>query len=204
MDNPAKEEREEARADALRALMVRYQAGEIEAFERLYEMLVPGIRGMLRRRRLTFGAELEDLTQETFLQIHRSRHTYSPGRPVEPWAFAIARHVYLMDRRHRQRKTSPDVSLSRPEEDFEPRPEVREAPTEERAALSRDSVDRALSATTGRRRLSVMLHHVWGYTFREIGKMLGVRPDTAKRRASRGVADLRKALREDEENEEAP
>ena len=33
------------------------------------------------------------------MQMHRSRRTYEPGRPVTPWVYAIARHVYLMKRR---------------------------------------------------------------------------------------------------------
>ena len=46
----------------------------------------------------------DDLLQETFMQIHRSRRTYEPGRPVTPWIYAIARHVYLMKRRSAGRR----------------------------------------------------------------------------------------------------
>lgn len=202
MSNPAKEEYETARSDELRRLMVRYQAGEMEAFESLYEELAPRIRGVLVRQRLDLGAELEDLVQETFLQMHRSRHTYSPARPVEPWACAIARHVYLMDRRQRKRKRGREISANLPEEVFDARPESHETHSVERSLVARDRVQRALPSTTGRRRVSLMLHHLWGFSFREIGRMMGVRPDTAKRRASRGVADLRQALRERDESEE--
>ena len=38
------------------------------------------------------------------MQMHRSRRTYEPGRPVTPWVFAIARHVYLMNRRSTGRR----------------------------------------------------------------------------------------------------
>ena len=76
--------------------MAAYQAGQSAAFERLYHALAPRLRGYL----ISLTASVpraEDLLQETFLQIHRSRHTYTPPRPVAPWAFGIARHVYLMD-----------------------------------------------------------------------------------------------------------
>ncbi len=172
--------------------MIRYQAGELEGFERLYERLAPRLRAWLARQRVDLGADVDDLLQESFLQIHRSRHTYSPERPVEPWAFAIARHVYLMDRRSRLRKQARE----------------RHDPTDRRepGAVSFESgidarrrVGRALSATTGKRRASVLLHHLWGYSFREIGRLLRVRPDAAKRQASRGVHDLRRELERDEE-----
>ena len=91
-------------ADArLRMLMVRYQAGEADAFEQLYTMLAPSLRHYLLA--LARDAQrADDLLQDTFLQIHRSRRTYNPGRPVRPWAFAVARHMWLMDQRTRRRK----------------------------------------------------------------------------------------------------
>ena len=48
--------------------------------------------------RLTRNAsDAEDLLQETFLQIHRSRAGWQRGRPVRPWAFGVAKNVWLMD-----------------------------------------------------------------------------------------------------------
>jgi RNA polymerase sigma-70 factor (ECF subfamily) len=37
--------------------------------------------------------ELEDVYQEVFMAIFEARHTYEPGRPLEPWLFAIARNI---------------------------------------------------------------------------------------------------------------
>ncbi len=172
--------------------MMRYQAGEIEGFERVYMGLAPRLRAWLARQRLDLGADVDDLLQETFLQIHRSRHTYSPERPVAPWAYAIARHVYLMDRRSRTRKQAHELH-----DQVEPRDPA--ADRVERAIEARERVGRGLAATTVRRRASLVLHHVWGFSFREIGRLLRIRPDAAKRRASRGVHDLRQELTEDEE-----
>lgn len=46
----------------------------------------------------------EDVVQDSLLTIHRVRHTYEPGRPVEPWLAAIVsrRAVDAMRRRGRQ------------------------------------------------------------------------------------------------------
>ena len=85
------------------ALMIAYQSGEIEAFEALYRLLRPTLLQYLLYK--TFDRFLaEDLLQESFLQMHRSRRTYTPGRAVMPWAIAIARNVYLMDSRARRRR----------------------------------------------------------------------------------------------------
>lgn len=174
--------------------MIQYQAGEMAGFENLYERMAPRLRGWFRSQRLSYGADAEDLVQESFLQMHRSRHTYSPAHAVEPWVFAIARHVYLMDRRRRMRKhakESHDV----------PESLVGAQSSAEQGTLERDRLDRALARTTGRRRMSVMLHHLWGFSYREIGRLLGMRPEAAKRSGSRGVADLRRELGKDEEEE---
>src|ERR1700730_18448471 len=57
--------------------------------------------------------EAEDLLQDTWLQIHRARHTYRPGEPVLPWIYAIARHVrvdsYRKTRRIEMRERQGDV-----------------------------------------------------------------------------------------------
>jgi RNA polymerase sigma-70 factor (ECF subfamily) len=45
------------------------------------------------RRRIADEHELRDICQETLLVIYKSRHTYQPSRALEPWLFAIARHV---------------------------------------------------------------------------------------------------------------
>ncbi len=170
----------------LSELMVAYQAGRLEAFDALYAKLAPKLRGFLSS--FTYNASLtQDLLQETFLQIHRSRHTYAPPRPVRPWAFAIARHVYLMHRRASARRHRVETSA------FEELPEVPVPPAMEQLGSHRD-VWNALAELSDDRREAVLLHHVWGFTFGEIGAMLGIREGTAKLRAHRALGALRTLL----------
>ncbi len=35
------------------------------------------------------------MLQETWLRIHKVRHTYRPGEPALPWFYAIARHIRI-------------------------------------------------------------------------------------------------------------
>ena len=60
----------------------------------------------------------------------------------------------------------------------------------------RDRLRRALNAVLADRREALLLHHVWGFSFAEIGRLLGIRPDAAKLRSSRGMGDLRRLLKE--------
>ena len=78
----------------LRALMIRYQSGSLEAFEEIYAKLAPEVRRYLAH--LAGGSEIaDDLLQETFLQMHRSRAAYNATYAVRPWVFGLARNVFL-------------------------------------------------------------------------------------------------------------
>ena len=170
----------------LRLLMVAYQAGELAAFDKLYAVLAPRLRGYLSS--LTWNPSLaEDLLQETFLQIHRSRRTYMPLRPVPPWAFAIARHVFLMDRRARARRAKFETGQ------LDELPEIPVPPAMEQLGTRAD-VRKALALLGDDGREAVLLHHVWGFSFGEIGAMLGIREGTAKLRAYRATNTLREML----------
>ena len=169
--------------DELRRLMTLYQRGSLEAFEQLYAALAPSLRAYLTA--LTRNAvQAEDLVQESFLQIHRSRHTYRADLPVRPWVFAIARHVRMMDLRARSRR--PAIAGEMPD---------LPVPSEMEGLGDRDALRRALGSLLDDRREALLLHHVWGFSFAEIGQMLGIRADAAKLRSSRGMNDLRAILR---------
>src|SRR5260370_13660551 len=87
----------------LRALMIRYQGGSLEAFQEMYAQLAPAVRRYLSH--LSGGSEIaDDLLQETFLQMHRSRAAYNPVYALIPWAFGLARNVGLMNRRACRRR----------------------------------------------------------------------------------------------------
>ena len=83
----------------LRDLMREYQSGRFDAFDDIYASLAPTLRRYLLPQARD-AVKADDLVQETFLQIHRARHTFDPAYPLLPWAVAIARHVWLMDRRN--------------------------------------------------------------------------------------------------------
>lgn len=166
--------------------MCAYQSGDFQAFDELYTRLAPKLRGYLNS--MTWDASRsEDLLQESFLQIHRSRRTYIPPRPVRPWVFAIARYVFLMDQRSAVRRRRIEAPA------YYELPDVP-VPASMEGFADRDSVRRALKALNPTGREALLLHHVWGMSFGEIGRLLGIREGTAKLRAHRGMHNLRQIL----------
>jgi RNA polymerase sigma-70 factor (ECF subfamily) len=55
--------------------------------------------------------EAADLLQETWLRLHRVRHTYRTGEPVLPWLYAIARHVRADGYRRKRRLESYEQAM---------------------------------------------------------------------------------------------
>ena len=79
-------------SENLEMLMVRYQQGDFAAAT----ALIDRISSPLHRFFLATSnsrADADDLLQETWLRIHKVRHTYRPGEPALPWFYAIARHI---------------------------------------------------------------------------------------------------------------
>ena len=174
-----------AQGHRLRELMREYQQGRFEAFDDLYAALAPPLRRYLVSH-VRDGARADDLVQDVFLQLHRARHTYDPAYPVTPWVMAIARHVWLMDRRTQSRRPWA------PEDVAEMELPVR---GEAAAYAERTDVRRALGKVAPSRRHAVIQHHVLGWSFKEIAERAGIAETAAKLRSSRGMAQLRALLK---------
>ena len=76
----------------LEILMTQYQQGDFDAATALIERLSPQLHRFFLAQ-LASRSDADDLLQETWLRIHKVRHTYRPGEPVLPWFYAIARRV---------------------------------------------------------------------------------------------------------------
>ena len=165
--------------------MLRYQAGSLEAFQEIYAHLAPGVRRYLLH--LAGRSEpADDLLQETFLQMHRSRAAYNPKYAVRPWVFGLARNVFLMNRRAARQWAKLHDSC----EDF---PEFPVPPEVDKLG-SQDEVRRCMAGLGPDQAEALLLHHEWGFSFEEIAGMLGISAAAARARASRGMTDLRVAL----------
>jgi len=88
---------------SLRDAMDRYASGDTAAFELVYDGLAPRLRAMLQRQGCP-PSSVEDVVQQTFLQLHVARAHYRKGQDVAPWAFAIARRLRIDAWRRSQRE----------------------------------------------------------------------------------------------------
>jgi RNA polymerase sigma-70 factor (ECF subfamily) len=165
-------------------LMVGYQKGSMNDFSALYaELSRP-----LQRYLWTFvrnSSTAEDLLQATFLQIHRARHTYLPPRPVRPWVYAITRHVALMHLRSARRRKEQLADGELP---------VLPVPPGVEHLADRVTTLRLLDRLPRAGREVLILHHLLGLSFEEVGKILGLSAGTAKVRAHRALRSLQAGI----------
>jgi RNA polymerase sigma-70 factor, ECF subfamily len=76
----------------LGVLMARYQAGDFAAASLLVHLLSAQLHRFFVAQ-FASRSDADDLLQETWLRIHKVRHTFRQSEPLLPWIYAIARHV---------------------------------------------------------------------------------------------------------------
>jgi RNA polymerase sigma-70 factor (ECF subfamily) len=92
-------------------LMHRYQEGDPVAATALIHLIAPALHRYFLSDAAS-RAHADDLLQETWLRIHRVRHTYRHGEPLLPWLYAIARHVRIDHFRKASRTTAREEKLT--------------------------------------------------------------------------------------------
>ena len=169
----------------LEALMARYQQADADAARELVAAVSP----LLLRFFLADAASrsrAEDLLQDTWLRIHKSRHSYRPGEPVLPWFYAIARHTRVDAYRRRYRVEKHELQV-------EQLPE-RPAATAETAQLP--DLDSLLAVLPASQREVVTMLKVSGLSIEEVARATSSSIGSVKQKAHRAYEKLRGMLSE--------
>ena len=169
-----------------RDLVVRAKAGDHEAFSELVRLLI---------RRLYAVAQLilrnpdraEDATQEALFVAWRDLSALRDADRFEAWLHRLlVRECYREARRERRR-----ISL-----EGQVRPLTGDDDPGQMTAL-RDELQRGFGRLTVDLRIALVLHHYLGYSFPEIGDVLGIPQGTAKSRVHRATHIMRAAIMAD-------
>jgi RNA polymerase sigma-70 factor (ECF subfamily) len=162
-------------------LMGRYAYGDTAAFDELFRRYEPRAYNFFYRR--TSSAErAQDLYQELFLRVHRSRAAYDPSFPFGPWFFQIARRLLIDDHRRAFRKH--EVSGTEHERASSGR-------DSERSLGDLEEVEQLLDELSAEERHVLISAKVEGTGYAELAKELGKSVDAVKKLASRALRRLR-------------
>ena len=171
--------------------MIRYQHADAIAIEELVGRVSPSLLRYFGRSG-SCRNDAEDLLQECWIRIHRSRHTYRSSEPVMPWIYAIARHTRLDGYRKRRRLESREVLMASVPEDYDPvPPTLREE--DDFASLVEKLPD-------AQREVLVMLK-VSGMSLEQVAEATSSTVGAVKQKVHRAYTILRRSLGKDRENE---
>lgn len=168
----------------LEILMARYQEGDFAAATVLIDRISPQLHRFFVAQ---FGsrADADDLLQETWLRIHRVRHTYRPGEPVLPWFYAIARHVRVDHFRKAIRTTAREQRLE----------EMSQAAvTVPRASGQADNLEALLEPLPESQREVIEMLKVAGMSLEEVARATSSSVGSVKQKVHRAYKKLREKM----------
>ena len=169
------------------------------AVERAYRDHAPDLY------RLAFGILRDqdaatDATQVAFARAYERWNQYDKRRPVLPWLHGIVAHEALDALRRRRVRWIAATTVAEREAGG-----PRTAGFDLAARIAeRSAIDAALAQLKPIARAAILLRHLYGYDYAEIGELLGTSPGNVGAVLSRGHATLRQLLSEGELSSDPP
>jgi RNA polymerase sigma-70 factor (ECF subfamily) len=179
-------------------LMLRVKDGDGASFALLLAKFRAPVIHFLYRM-VQDSAVSEELAQEAFLRVYRSRETYEPTAKFTTWLFRIATHLalnWLRDGKHeraQERLDAPDASIP----DAPSRELPDRAPSVEQRMVHQvkvDEVRRAVASLPAKQRAAVLMHKYEEMEYAQIAKVLSCSESAVKSLLFRAYETLRGRL----------
>lgn len=167
----------------LETLMALYQQGDSAAASALVDHVSPQLYRFFAAQ-MSSRAEADDLLQETWLRVHRVRHTYRTGEPALPWFYAIARHIRVDHYRKLVRNAAGERELMAT---------AKEAVTMPEVAGQTDDVAVLLAPLSESQREVLEMLKVAGMSLEEVARATSSTVGSVKQKAHRAYKKLREA-----------
>ena len=167
-------------------LMKLYQNGTESAFQILYERHSKRIFGFIRSK---FASEqrAQEVFQEVFMKIHKSKKLYNETLPVLPWIFTITRTTVIDELRKSRNLKIEDIDLD-------------EIPAESVTLIQdRPTLSNYLVHLPEGQREAVRLRYFEEKTFDEIAEQLSTSSMNVRQLVSRGLKKLKGLIGEGHE-----
>ena len=176
-------------------LMLRVKEGDGASFGVLLDKHRSSVVHFLYRM-IQNHAVAEELAQEVFLRVYRSRSTYEPTAKFTTWLFRIATHLALNSLRdgkneRLQEHLDDDTNDMPVRQVSDRRPSVEQAMVYE-AKL--DEVRRAVAALPEKQRAAVLMHKYEEMEYAQIAKVLSCSESAVKSLLFRAYETLRARL----------
>jgi RNA polymerase sigma-70 factor (ECF subfamily) len=181
-------------------VMLRVKSGDQSAFDYLVQKYRrPLVSFMYRMARNSTVAE--DLAQEVFLRVYRSRENYEATAKFTTWLYRIATNLavnHARDTRHERPEVM--VSLDEPDEETGTTLDVADGTISAEEGLVRRermlAIRSKVEALPERQKLAVMMHKYQQMDYKQIADVLKLSESATKSLLFRAYESLREQLRE--------
>jgi RNA polymerase sigma-70 factor (ECF subfamily) len=173
------------------ALVDRARRGDVDAFERLYQLHAGRVYALCLRL-AGEPVEARELVQDTFIHAWEALPRFRGESSLTTWLHRIAVNA-LLERRRRDKRRSARVALVDDEDDAESASLANGfvAPADVATAID---LERAIAALPPGVRRAFVLHEVEGYTHEEVAGMTGLATGTLRAQLHRARQLLIRAL----------
>jgi RNA polymerase sigma-70 factor, ECF subfamily len=182
------------------AIMLRVAAGDESGFnylvEKHYRAMIHFLFRMVHNQ-----AVAEELAQEVFLRVYRSRESYRAEAKFTTWLYRIATNLavnHARDTRHE--RAAQNVYLDQPDEETGSTPDVADDEPNVEQNLLRDermaAIKQHVMALPERQRMAVLMHKYQGMDYRQIGDVLKLSESATKSLLFRAYQTLRDKLKD--------
>ena len=181
------------------AIMLELKAGNMAGFDFLLQKYrKPIVNFMYRMTRNQ--AVAEELAQEVFLRVFRSRETYRAEARFSTWLYRIATNLGVNQARDtRHERSAATVYLDEPDSETGTTPDVADATPDIESKLLRDermsAIREHVMALPERQRMAVLMHKYEGMDYKEIGEVLKLSESATKSLLFRAYQTLREKLK---------
>ncbi|MFP4105852.1 MAG: RNA polymerase sigma factor [Phycisphaerae bacterium] len=179
--------------------MLRFQDGDDSAFEELVRKNTDKVHALIYRF-LGRPGQVEDLTQEVFLRIYKTRDRYKPTAKFSTWLYRIAANLSFNVLRSRARKHPVTLEMASPDDDDSYYRDVEDEQIEtpynrmDENELS-EKIAQAIDHLPENQRVAIVLNKYENKSYEEISKILQCSTMAVKSLLSRARANLRTSLR---------
>jgi len=181
-------------------VMLELRAGNMAAFDVLLaKYRKPIVHFMFRM--VHNQAVAEELAQEVFLRVYRSRETYRAEARFSTWLYRIATNLgvnHARDTRHE--RTASTIYLDEPDSETGTTPDVADmTPSAEAGMLRRErmkAIRQHVLALPERQKTAVLMHKYEGLDYKQIGEVLKLSESATKSLLFRAYQTLREKLKD--------
>jgi len=182
------------------AIMLELKAGNMAGFDFLIQKYRKPIVHFMYRM-VHNQAIAEELAQEVFLRVYRSRETYRAEARFSTWLYRIATNLgvnHARDTRHE--RTASTVYLDEIDSETGTTPDVADStPGAESDMLRRErlnAIRQHILALPERQRMAVLMHKYEGLDYKQIGDVLKLSESATKSLLFRAYQTLREKLKD--------